>query len=187
MFILFLPTAFSLEKVEVTDIEVGSGKAYKVGDGGLEIGTKYYIDRDYTVTAMAEELEGATWIMTANDDKNTQGEDFLKFQVKVPVVVWVAHDSRGEEEKGGVPPGWLSEDGGWEKHPDMTITVTDGNMGDFILWSKEFEKGEIVLGGNADAPAAGQGSNYIVLLTLGEMAVQPSGKLSSTWGRLKSK
>jgi hypothetical protein len=72
------------------------------------------------------------------------------------------------------------------KYPDMAIEVTDGNMGTFILWSKEFESGEIVLGGNGDPPAAGQGSNYIVLLTAGEgMAVKPLGKFSTTWAELK--
>ncbi len=43
----------------------------------------------------------------------------------------------------------------------MKIDVTDANMGFFILWSKNFSKGEIKLGGNADPPASGQGSNYI--------------------------
>ncbi|MFQ6041506.1 MAG: hypothetical protein ACE5PV_11670 [Candidatus Poribacteria bacterium] len=184
---VYIPIALAKEEIKVTNIEVGSGKPYKVGEGGLEVGTVYYIDRQYVVTAMPEELEGATWIMTANDDKHSKGEDFLKFTVNRPVAVWMAHDSRGEEEKGGTPPGWLSKDNGWERHPDMTITVTDANMGDFILWSKEFEKGEIVLGGNEDAPAAGHGSNYIVLLTPSKgKAVEPQNKLPTVWGNLKS-
>lgn len=181
-----LAQEIKVEEIEVADIEVGSGQPYVVGEGGLEVGTKYYIDRDYVVVAMPEELEGATWIMTANDDKGSTGEDFLKFTVNSPVVVWIGHDSRGEEEKAGTPPEWLSEDKGWMKYPDMAIEVTDGNMGTFILWSKEFESGEIVLGGNGDPPAAGQGSNYIVLLTAGEgMAVKPLGKFSTTWAELK--
>jgi len=188
---LYFPVALAQEEIEVTDIEVGSGRPYQVGDGGLEIGTTYYTDRAYVVNTMPEELEGATWIMTANDDKQSQGEDFLKFNVDPKanrlVVVWVARDSRGSQEKGGMTPEWLSEDNGWEKHPDMIMEVTDTNMGHFIFWSKEFEKGEIVLGGNADPPAAGQDSNYIVLLTLGEdLAVEPLSKLSTTWAGLRS-
>ena len=187
MSVLFcLSIALAQGDIEVKDIEVGSGMPYQVGEGGLNIDTVYYTDRDYIVTAMPEELVGATWIMTANNDKNSTGADFLKFTVVGPVVVWLAHDSRGEEEKGGTPPEWLSEDNGWEKHPDMIIEVTDTNMGHFILWSKEFEKGEVVLGGNADPPAGGQGSNYIVLLTPGEaIAVKPLSKLSTTWAGMK--
>jgi hypothetical protein len=187
MSVLFcLSIALAQDDIEVKDIEVGSGRPYQVGEGGLNINTIYYTDRDYIVTAMPEELVGATWIMTANDDKSSAGADFLKFAVSGPVVVWLAHDSRGEEEKGGTPPEWLSEDTGWEKHPDMLIEVTDGNMGNFILWSKEFEKGEVVLGGNTDPPASGQGSNYLVLLTPGEAkAVKPLDKLNTTWAELK--
>jgi hypothetical protein len=181
-----LSIALDQDDVEVKDIEAGSGRPYQVGEGGLNINTVYYTDRTYVVLAMPEELVGATWIMTANDDKSSAGEDFLKLTVSGPVVVWLAHDSRGEEEKGGTPPEWLSEDAGWEKYPDMIIEVTDTNMGHFILWSKEFEKGEVVLGGNTDPPASGQGSNYIVLLTPGlAKAVRPLDKLSTTWAGVK--
>lgn len=174
------------EDIKVTNIKVGSGRPYKVGEGGLKIGTVYYIDRAYVVNTIPKELDGALWIMTANDDKNSVGEDFLRFTVNVPVIVWLAHDSRGEEEKGGKPPEWLSADKGWEKHPDMKIDVTDSNMGFFILWSKSFNKGEIKLGGNADPPAAGQGSNYIVILTPGKnLSVEPNSKLYKTWAYIK--
>lgn len=188
MSLLFCFTiSLALEEVEVTDIEVASGNPYEVGDGGLDIGVKYYIDRDYVVTAMPEELIGATWIMTANDDKNGAGEEFLKFVVGRNAIVWVARDSRGDEDKGGKPPEWLSEDNGWERHAEMLIEVTDGNMGHFVLYSKEFAKDEVILGGNVDPPAAGQGSSYLVLITPGEdLAVEPADKLSTTWAELKN-
>ncbi len=184
--VLYCQNVTLAEEIKVTNIKAGSGKQYKVGDGGLKIGTVYYIDRTYVVNTIPEELDGALWIMTANDDKNSIGKDFHSFTVNVPVIVWLAHDSRGEEEKGGKPPEWLSEKNGWEKHPDMKIDVTDANMGFFILWSKSFNKGEIKLGGNADPPASGQGSNYIVLLTPGKsLAVDPVSKLYKTWAYIK--
>ena len=183
---LCLPVALAQEEIKIDNIEVGSGRPYQVGEGGFEVGTTYYIDRAYVVNLMPEELEGAAWIMTANDDKQSQGEDFLKFTVDRPAVVWMARDSRGDLDKGGTPPGWLSEDNGWERHADMLVEVTDGNMGHFVLWSKEFDAGEIVLGGNADPPAAGQDSSYVVLLMPGKpKAVEPLSKLSTTWGRLR--
>ena len=183
---LCIPAALSQDEIKVENIEVGSGKVYEVANDVLEVGVKYYIDRDYIVTAMPEDFAEAMILMTANDDKASRGENFLRFTVNRPVVVWIAHDSRGEEEKGGTPPEWLSEEQGWEKHPDMTLEVTDTNMGSFILWSKEFDKGEVALGGNADPPAAGQDSNYLVLLTPGkELAVRPQGNLSTKWAEVK--
>ena len=177
-----------VEDIKVDNIKVKSGRPYKIGDDGLDIGTVYYIDRTFIVSAMPKEMIGATFIMTANDDKASLGADFLTFTVKSPVVVWIARDSRGEPVKGGQVPEWQSEKQGWIRHEDLKIEVTDTNMGNFILWSKEFPKsGDIVLGGNTDPPAAGQGSMYLVLLTSGgKMAVESSGKLGVKWAEIKS-
>lgn len=180
---LYLPLAMAGKDVKITDIKVGSGKGYKVGDGPFDLNQKYYIDRDYIATSMPDEIKEAQFIMTANDDKSSNGDDFLTFEIDKPAVVWVAHDSRGEKEKGGVPPQWLSDE--FEHHPDLKIDVTDGNMGFFTLWEKEFKKGTVTLGGNANPPAAGQGSNYFVLIMPSAAAVRPQGKLSATWGGIK--
>ena len=181
--LLYLPLATAGTDVKITDIKTGGGKEYKVGDGPFDLNKKYYIDRDYVATSMPDELKEAQWIMTANDDKNSNGDDFLTFEIDKPAIVWVAHDSRGAKEKGGVPPEWLSDE--FKHHPDMKIDVTDGNMGFFTLWEKEFKKGTVILGGNANPPAAGQGSNYIVLIMPGAAAVRPQGKLGATWGAIK--
>jgi hypothetical protein len=182
--LLYMPLATAGTDVKITITKVGSGKGYKVGDGPFDLNKKYYIDRDFVATSMPDEIKGAQWIMTANDDKNSTGDDFLTFEIDQPAVVWVAHDSRGEKDKGGVPPNWLSDE--FKQHPDLKIDVTDTNMGFFTLWEKEFKKGTVTLGGNADPPAAGQGSNYIVLIMPGTaQAVQLQGKLGVTWGTIK--
>jgi len=103
-----LVTDTGRKKVKITDIEVASKLEYVEGKGGLEVGTKYYIDRDYVVTEMPEEMEGIQWIMTANNDKQSRGKDFLTFKVDVPSIIWVAHDSWGKRTKvGPLPIGWL--------------------------------------------------------------------------------
>lgn len=120
------------------------------------------------------------------EDEVSTGVDFITFNVKVPVVVWVARDRRGEEEKGGTPPEWISEAEGWEKRPEMILEASDQDLGFFFLRSKEFAAGEVVLGGNAD-PSANVCPMYIVLLTFSrKAAVEPLGKLSTTWAKLKS-
>ena len=177
------------KKVKITNIKVASDLPYVEGKGGLEVGTKYYIDRDYVITEMPEEMEGIQWIMTGNGDKKSMGKDFLTFKVDVPSIIWIAHDSRGEEGKGGTPPDWLVED--YEMQKDgkdpLTLTVTDGNMATFNLWKiKESVKGKVAVPGNGEKPAAGHGSNYVVLVEFDDKApVDSKGKLSSVWGDIK--
>jgi len=186
-----LVTDAGRKKVKITDIKAGSKLEYVEGEGGLEVGTKYYFDRDYVVLEMPEEMEGIQWIMTANNDKNSMGKDFLTFKVDVPSIIWVAHDSRGEEDKGGTPPDWLVED--YEMQKDgkdpLALTVTDGNMATFNLWKiKESVKGKVAVPGNAEKPAAGHGSNYLVLVEFDDKApVDSKGKLSSVWGDIKGR
>ena len=151
-----------IEEIGVVDIEAASGAAYVVGEGGLEVGTIYHIDRGYTIVSMPKELEGAMYIMTRMDDDGSRGDAFLRFTLESPAVVWVGYDIRGHTEKGGHPPAWLAENAAWRMHPDMIIET---NASDMIPWSREFDKGEVVLGGNKDDISAGAGSMYIVLLT----------------------
>ncbi len=185
--LLFIPNMSTVQDIKVTDIEVASGRPYKLGDEGIKVGTVYYIDRTYVVNSLPKELEDSKFIMTANDDKNSTGEDFLKFVVDRNATIWLAHDSRGEVEKGGSPPDWLSEKNGWVKHPDMKMDVSDTNMGFFVFWSKEFKKGTVTIGGNADKGASGQGSNYVVLIKPSKaLSVDLKGKMISTWANLKS-
>ena len=68
-----------------------------------------------------------------------------------------------------------------------TIKVTDTNMDTFNLWKRTVPAGKVEIPGNAEAPAAGFGSNYLVLVEAGlNTAVSPKTKLSTTWSRIKS-
>ena len=177
-----------IEDIEVIDLEAANGKPYVVGEEGLEVGSVYHIDRTYTIVSMSEELEGATFIRTALEDGLLRDEEFITFTVEVPIVVWVCTDRRGEEEKGGTPPGWLSADEGWVERPEIVLEASDGDLGLFFVRSKEFPAGEVVLGASAAPPAAGQDPNYIVILTgSSEAPVEATGKLSTTWAELKSR
>ena len=118
-----------------------------------------------------------------------QGKDFLSFKVNKPSVIWIAHDRRGEEEKGGQPPEWLEKEyEKWLEGKDpVPIEVTDGNMATFNLWQKAVKAGKVTIGGNAEAPAAGHGSIYMVLVEEDQNAVvDPQAKLSMTWAIIKS-
>ncbi|MGB9595778.1 MAG: hypothetical protein ACPL7B_05805, partial [Candidatus Poribacteria bacterium] len=75
----------------------------------ISVNMVYYVDRAYTIISFPNELKDATVIRTGNDDKNSKGDGFLKFNINQSATVYVAHDSRGESAKGGVPPEWLSK------------------------------------------------------------------------------
>jgi len=169
--------------VKITDLKVADKSPYEIGEG-LKKGSKYYIDRDYTVLEMPADMVGIQWIMTGNSQKNSKGAAFVTFTVDRPSIIWIGYDSRGNEAKKGVPPAWLTKD---YKMAAGTIKVTDGNMDTFNLWKRSVPAGEVVIPGNSEAPAKGFGSNYLVLVEAGlNTAVSPKTKLSTTWSRIKS-
>ena len=169
--------------VKITDLKVADKSPYEIGEG-LKKGTKYYIDRDYTVLEMPADMVGIQWIMTGNSQKKSTGKAFVTFTVDRPSIIWIGYDSRGNEAKKGVPPAWLTKD---YKMIAGTIKVTDGNMDTFNLWKRSVPAGKVEIPGNAEPPAAGFGSNYLVLVEAGlNTAVSPKTKLSTTWSRIKS-
>ncbi|MEK7398347.1 MAG: hypothetical protein AAB116_15555 [Candidatus Poribacteria bacterium] len=145
----------------------------------------YYVDRTFTITSFPDELKGAIMIMTGNDDKASKGAGFVTFNIDQSATVYIAHDSRGETAKGGVSPDWLTKDFTFVN--GKVIEVSDTNMGTFNLWKKDFGAGPVSLGGNADPPAAGQGSMYLVLLTPPKLAsVKSLGKVATKWAEIKN-
>ena len=60
-------------------------------------------------------------------------------------------------------------------------------MATFNLWKiRESVKGKVAVPGNGEKPAAGHGSNYVVLVEFDDKApVDSKGKLSSVWGDIK--
>ena len=189
--VAFLSAVAAPIKVGITGIKAKSKDAkdvYKIGT--VKKDAKVYIDRDYIILTVPKGFEGMQTIMTANDDKNQKDADFLTFSVDKDSVIYVAHDSRAEVEKGGKPPKWLAD--GFKKEliggKPVAIKVTDANMDTVNLWKKEVKAGKVTLGGNAVAPSAGQGSNYFVIVTGKEAttAVDAQAKLSTTWAQIKS-
>jgi hypothetical protein len=173
----------------MADVSISKIKPDKYKVTPVAEGIKYYMDRDFTIVKFPAGLKGAQLLMTGNDDKKSLGPGSITFDINQAATIYIGHDSRGNKAKNGVPPDWLSKDykfiDGW------AIEVTDTNMGTFNVWKKDFKAGTVSLDGNADPPAAGQGSMYIVLVMPSELIIAPSsvkssGKLSTTWAKIKS-
>jgi len=132
----------------VTNLTVSSGEIYEVVSEGLQEGALVYTDRTYTFTDVPDYLVGATYIKTANDDKASNGKDFLSFGVTQNVTIYVAHD----DAIGDIPP-WLldfTDTGDQLVTPDTTLSI----------YTKDFPAGTIVLGGNE----GGIYSMYVVII-----------------------
>lgn len=106
----------------------------------VSIGDQIYIDRDYTVASLPDSLKSLIWIQTANDDKIDASEDFLSFTLNWGSRIYIAYDEN-------IPtlPKWLSEDEGWQMIDEQMVD-SRGNCYD--LFHKEYESGEVTLGGN---------------------------------------
>jgi len=104
----------------------------------LSVGDAYYIDRDYTLAAIPESLEGLLWIKTANDDKADRDDEFLVFTLNQPSTMYIAYD-----ENIASLPRWLMD------YWDITnMQITDSRGTRFDVWARDFEIGEVVFGGN---------------------------------------
>jgi hypothetical protein len=159
-------------EIEVTDLEANSGLAYEVAEN-LEEGAKEYTDRDYTLTSMPDYLVGLTWIRTANDDKqNPDLEVSFKINVEAYVyILWIARDPAEHD--------WLQD--------NYTLLKGD-EVGSTDEALKVFKSNDPFAAGEVKTYAAntGAGLYIIVLEATGKMqAVEPSNKLTITWGRLK--
>ena len=144
----------------------------------------YFADRAYTITLVPDvlltEIEDkiAFWIKTGNDDKHNADENFITFNVDTNVWVYLAYDRRAAE-----PPDWVLE--GFDDM-EVDLGTTDVAMG---LWrSKEqYLPGLVQLHGNDFGGAKGASSNYAAFVVEGDaLAVESSGKLTTTWGVLKT-
>ena len=103
----------------------------------VETGDTYYIDRDYQIASIPDTLESLLWIKTANDDKTNPDDEFLRFELKNRSNVIVAYDAEIQTK-----PDWLAK---WDRYPE---TIIDSRGVVFDLYYKEYDPGEVTLGGN---------------------------------------
>ena len=144
----------------------------------------YYMNRDYVVTAIPDEVleevadKEAYWIKTSNDDKHNTDENQLTFEVDTNVWVYIAYDRRA-----ATPPDWVTE-----RFEDMEVDISTGDI-PLGIWKsmEEFPAGLVQLHGNDFGGAMGAASNYAAFVVMGSpQAVEAAGKLATTWGQLKS-
>jgi hypothetical protein len=127
-------TASPDDTLTLSDLNVATGKAYKIRSG-LANGNTAYIDRSYTFQNVPATLAGTTYIMTANDDKSNSSSQFLSFKANRNVTVYVAHDNRLSSK-----PDWLKSFSKTSLSLSTDVPMT--------IYQKSYSAGRIYLGGN---------------------------------------
>ena len=82
------------DRLIVTELRTESKKDYRYVDGGMRKGSFAYIDRTYAFVDLPKIADGASLIMTANDDERSKGDAFLRFNVNHTQTAPLRHDSR---------------------------------------------------------------------------------------------
>lgn len=123
----------------------------------LKVGDKYYVDRNYKLTAIPKDLQNLFWILTENDDKDVSDQYWLSFYVNQAVTLFIAFDASITPL-----PMWLQE---WDSTGQQIKTTDDVPLN---VYTKNFPAGTIVLGGNY---GNNSGSMYVVLLKSGLPAI----------------
>ena len=136
-----------LNQLQITNLNVASGKAYKIVVNGLQKGVGAYVDRNYKYSTVPASLSGSTYIVTANNDKKARTASFLSFDVNQDVTVYVAHDDRITTK-----PSWLGT-----KVDDILIS---GNA--FSIFESNYLAGTITLGDNQGVRKTGMYTVVIV-------------------------
>jgi len=139
-----------LAELSISNLAVATGKAYEVVENGLDLNNLQYIDRTFTFSDIPTGFQGLTYIKTANDDKSSQGNSFLSFDVNQDVTVYVAHRVELTPK-----PSWLLS------FADTGLILQ--GSGDFNILKKDFPAGTITLGGNIESGTTGR-SMYTVIL-----------------------
>lgn len=155
-----LREASGLEEVEtsasrvaaIRNLKVRSGKKYEIVPGGFAKGTQTYVDRGYRLTFVPPPLAGSDLIQTANGDENSRGDNWLTADAVVPVRIWV-----GIDEEQDSPPAWLTE-----RFTKESFSASIDEGANFVFYSRTFDAGSVVLGGNTDNGDAGSMVNYVV-------------------------
>jgi fibronectin type 3 domain-containing protein len=129
-----------VNQLQVTNLNVASGKAYQIVVDGLQNGALVYIDRTYAYSTIPTSLQGATYIKTANDDKASSSASFLTFEVNQDVTVYVAHDDRITTK-----PSWLVS---FTDTGDNLVTTYGTSYTTLSIFASDYLAGTITLGGN---------------------------------------
>ena len=122
----------------------------------LEPGDTYYVDEEFTLSNIPEELAEGIWIMPRNDDRAQSSESFVSFDVgEESVTVYIAYDPA--EQPPEIPSGQTLT----PYEPSSDLEGTDPSTPMFALARASGVRGNVIIGGTL---STGAGSRTAVLV-----------------------
>jgi ferric-dicitrate binding protein FerR (iron transport regulator) len=118
-----------------------------------------YGDRGWRITEIPKEVDGAQGIKTFAEERSSQEEGALVFEIDREADVWVGIDGRAREAK--KLPLFLAS---WDPTGLKIHSKTAGNTY-YHLYRRRFPAGIVTLGGNHHGGDTGALLNYTVLIT----------------------
>lgn len=173
------------DPVVVTEIKDNKGGVYKAVE--LEEGGKFFHDRDYTITRIPKDFLGLTQVSTSADCPG--GQDYqLTFEIDRPAYVYTAWDSRHKrpEDRGQDPKGWFTK-AYTDTEETLFLDAPHAPTEYFIYKSNEpYPEGTVELLG-IDEVVGDPVIMWAIFLEEGELPVDPTGNLTTTWGEMKAR
>ena len=116
-----------------------------------------YLDFPYTLSRIPVALSALPAIRTAQADKAAEAEAFLHFQLTRPATIYIAYDADAART-----PDWLA---GFVRESMMIEVDQMGTPRFFKVYARQFEAGEVTLGGNRTEGSAGAiFMNYLIII-----------------------
>ena len=137
--------------VFIQELKTKSKHAYQVIENALQPGSLVFTDRKYTYTNIPPQVQGLTYIRTANEDAGNRTDELIRFDLNIPSTVYVAHDERINPK-----PEWLKD----FERTDLVLQTTDNP---FRLYKLDTLGGLVTLGGNVTARSS-RASMYQILV-----------------------
>lgn len=115
-----------------------TGRSYAIVPHALDAGARVYVDRTYEIDSLPEHLRGATYIRTANDDRECTAAAIMHLPLRAGTTIFVAYAAYDT-----VRPAWL-------RSFSPTRETLHVDIQHFVLFRRTVPHDtELVLGGNA--------------------------------------
>lgn len=143
----------------ISNLKANSNKSYSL-QSNLQNGSMVYSDRDYVWKDLPEYFKGAYSIITANEDKFINSDNFIEFTANQNIRVYIAYDPSYPQK-----PGWIYS---FQKAADNLYFADTKNgwvSGAMLIHERTYNKGDTVrLGGNYNPAANHNGAMYAVFI-----------------------
>ena len=116
-------------------------------------GKNAYVDRDFALKDLPEELVGADWVQAANSDSSYNAVDLMEISVTSGAMVSVAHDDRLPR------PAWLSR-----MFQPTKIQLTVNGQTKTVFQRRVAQDESLTLGPNVENATGNAGNMYIVFV-----------------------